>query len=222
VLINEIRQLLLKDVTIEWRQKYAINGILLYLVSSIFVVYLTFSLRNESIPSNTWNALFWIIILFSSVNGVAKSFIQESENRQLYYYTIANPQAILASKIVYNFFLTLILAFVGLLFYSLIMGSVIQNSGLFIVNVFFAAFGFSSTLTLVSSIASKASSSATLMAILSFPIILPILLVVVRVSNNALNGLGWSSSYDEILLLMAIDAIIAAVAFLLFPYLWRS
>ena len=222
MVLNEIHQLLIKELVIEWRQKYAINGIFLYLISSMFVVYLTFSLKNEVIPPSTWNALFWIIILFSSVNGVAKSFIQESEGRQLYYYTIANPQAILASKILYNFFLTLILSFVGLLFYSLIMGSAIQNFGLFAVNIFLAAFGFASTLTLVSSIASKGSSSATLMAILSFPIILPIILVVIRISNYALNGLGWSSGYDEILLLLAIDAIIAAVAFLLFPYLWRS
>jgi hypothetical protein len=42
-----------------------------------------------------WNSLYWIIILFSAVNAVAKSFVQEHQGRQLYYYMIASPEAII-------------------------------------------------------------------------------------------------------------------------------
>ena len=60
------------------------------------------------------------------------------------------------------------------------------------------------------------------MAILSFPVIIPILLMAIRVSKNAIDGLDWSVSLDKIVTLMAINVIVAVTAYILFPYLWRS
>jgi heme exporter protein B len=211
-----------KEFKIEWRNKYAINGIALYLVSTIFICYLSFNVRSNQLSVVTWNALFWIIILFASINAVAKSFIQEKQERQLYYYTIISPQALIIARIIYNALLLIVLAFLGLIFYSLILGNPIKDMTLFSGNIFLAAIGFSSTLTLISAIASKAGSNQTLMAVLGFPILLPMLLMVIKVSKNAIDGLARSASIDELLTLMAINIIVGALSFLLFPYLWRS
>jgi heme exporter protein B len=75
---------------------------------------------------------------------------------------------------------------------------------------------------MISSIASKAENSTSLMAILSFPVILPLILMVIKLSKNAMDGLERSTSTDELVVLVAINAIIVAVSYLLFPYLWRS
>ena len=83
-----------KEVKLEWRNKTAFNGILLYLVSTIFICYLSFNLKTGQMEITTWNALFWIIIVFANINGVAKSFLQEGEGRMLYYYTLCKPQEI--------------------------------------------------------------------------------------------------------------------------------
>jgi heme exporter protein B len=175
---------------------------------------------NLSIP--TWNALFWIILLFSSVNAVAKSFVQEQQGRQLYYYMIASPESIILSKIVYNTGLTLILALLGYGVFSMVLGNPVQDQGLFLLNLVLGAMGFSASLTMVSGIASKAGNNATLMAILSFPVIIPILLMAIRISKNALDGLDWSVSSDKLLSLLAINVLVATTSYLLFPYLWRS
>jgi heme exporter protein B len=82
--------------------------------------------------------------------------------------------------------------------------------------------GLASSLTMISSIASKAENSTSLMAILSFPVILPLILMVIKLSKNAMDGLDRSASTDELVVLVAINAIIVAVSYLLFPYLWRS
>jgi heme exporter protein B len=175
---------------------------------------------NLSIP--TWNALFWIILLFSSVNAVAKSFVQEQQGRQLYYYMIASPESIILSKILYNTGLNLILALLGYGVFSVILGNPVQDQGLFLLNLVLGAMGFSASLTMVSGIASKAGNNSTLMAILSFPVIIPILLMAIRISKNALDGLDWSVSADKLLSLLAINVLVAATSYLLFPYLWRS
>jgi len=221
-MFQQIRTLILKEFTLEWRQKYALNGILLYVVSAVFIVYLSVGAKQGNIAVPTWNALYWIIILFSAVNAVAKSFVQEHQGRQLYYYMIASPEAIIISKILYNTLLTLVLALLGYLVFSIILGNPVQDQGLFVLNLLLGAIGFSACLTMVSGIASKASNNATLMAILSFPVIILIFLMAIRVSKNAIDGLDWSVSMDKLITLMAINTIVAVTAYILFPYLWRS
>lgn len=219
---KEISVLIQKELTLEWRQKYALNGILLYVVSAVFIVYLSFGARSGVLSMPTWNALYWIIILFSAVNAVAKSFVQEHQGRQLYYYMIASPESVILSKMIYNTGLTLILALLGYGVFSVILGNPIQDQGLFILNLVLGSIGFSASLTMVSGIASKAGNNATLMAILSFPVIIPILLMAIRISKNAMDGLDWSVSADKVISLLAINAIVAVTGYILFPYLWRS
>ena len=124
MLVHEIKHLVLKDIRLEVKQKYAINGIILYVVSTIFVCYLSFS---RIIEPETWNSLFWIILLFASVSAVSKSFVQEGRGRQLYYYSIASSQSVILSKIIYNLLLTVILSLFCFGVFALLMSDVIVN-----------------------------------------------------------------------------------------------
>jgi heme exporter protein B len=221
-LTNEIIALLKKEILLEWRQKFAINGILLYLGSTVFVCYLSFGVKGNKLSPYVWNALFWVILLFASVNAIAKSFIQERHGRQIYYYSLVSPQGIIISKIVYNSLLMMLLSTVGFFFYSLVLGNPIEDKFLFFLNMILGSLGFSSTLTMVSGIASKANNGTTLMAILSFPIIIPLLLILIKISKNAIDGLSRSVSWNDLGILLAINIMIGAVSYLLFPYLWKS
>jgi heme exporter protein B len=222
MLFREIYGLLYKEFLLEWRRKYAFNGILLYLVCTVFVCYLSFNLQRGPLSPITWNALFWIILLFTATNAVAKSFVQEPEGRYYYYYTLVSPQAIILSKIIYNAGLMLLMSLIGYLVYSLVLGNPVQDEVLFLANMVLGSLGFSSALTMVSGIAAKANNSGTLMAVLGFPVVLPMLLLLMKVAKNAIDGLARSVSYDELGTLLAINVIVVAVSYLLFPYLWRS
>ena len=124
-MLKEISALIQKEILTEWRQRYAFGGILLYVISTVFVCYLSF---KHVIDTNTWNALFWIIILFASVNASAKSFLQESRGRMLYYFTLSAPQAFVLSKMIYNAILMLILSLICLGSYSLFLSSPVNNT----------------------------------------------------------------------------------------------
>ena len=200
------------------RNKYALGGILLYVISTVFVSYLSF---KKIINPATWNALFWIILLFASINAVAKSFINETRGRLLYLYTLASPQAVIIAKIIYNSFLLCLLSILCLVVYMLFVGNIIQDFSLFLITLLLGSFGFSSLLTMVSAIASKTNNNFTLMAILSFPIIMPLLMVLIKLSRNAIDGLDlWDT--NSLLILMFLNVIIIASSYLLFPYLWRD
>ncbi len=217
-----IFKLIRKEFTLELRRKAVISGIGLYLFSLIFICYLTFSLRQNSINEATWSALFWLAVLFSVINSVAKSFIGEKKGSFIYYYSIASPQAIILSKIVYNTVFTLILSLTGYLLFSVFIGNPIQDTGLFVLTLLLTSLGFSAALSLISGIASKANNSNILMAVLSFPVIIALLLMAIKITKNALDGLDRSVSTDELLNLLAINCILTALAYMLFPYIWRS
>ena len=222
MMLKEIKTLIYKDLQLEWRQKYAINGMLLYIVSTIYICYMSFKLKSNEINAITWNTLFWIIILFTAITSISKSFTQDREGRLLYLYSLVSAESIIISKIIYNTLLLTVLSSIGFLFYSIIMGNPVADNWMYYLSVIFGSIGFASTLTLVASIASKSENSAMLMAILSFPIIIPLLLLILKVSKNAMDGLDRSTSYDELMILTAIDAIVIVLSVILFPYLWRS
>jgi heme exporter protein B len=217
-----ILTLIRKEFTLELRRKSVISGIGLYLFSLIFICYLTFSLRQSGINEATWSALYWLAILFSVVNSVAKSFIGEKKGSFIYFYTVASPQAIIVSKIIYNTALCLVLSLTGFVLFSIFINNPVKDPPLFILTLVLSSFGFSAALSLISGIASKANNSSILMAVLSFPIIIALLLMAIKVTKNVLDGLEREASRDELLNLLAINCILTALAYILFPYIWRS
>jgi heme exporter protein B len=217
--LQQVKTLFLKEFTLEWRNRYALNGMLLYVISTVFVCYLSF--RNVvSVP--VWNALFWIIMLFASINAVGRSFIQERKGRLLYYYSIASPQAFLLAKMAYNSLLMLVITFLAYAIYAWWIGDLVQDHLMFAVALVLGSTGFALILTLMSAIASKTENNMSLMAILSFPVQLPFLITLIKLSKNTVDGLDPSVSYGLITVLVMIIMIVLTLSYILFPYLWRD
>jgi heme exporter protein B len=217
-----IIELIKKEITLELRRKAVLSGIGLYLVSLIFICYFTFSLRQHVMNEATWSALFWLTILFSVVNSVAKSFIGEKKGLSIYYFSIASAQAVIVSKIVYNTILCFLLSLAGYFLFSVLIDNPVSDHVIFLLTIVLCSYGFSASLSLISGIASKANNSNILMAVLSFPVVIGILIMAIKITKNVLDGLDRSLSYDELLNLLAINCITTVLAYLLFPYIWRS
>ncbi len=225
-LVNQTWYLLKKEILLEWRSKYAFNGVLLYVVSTVFICYISFNLNPGFVGSTgypvMWNVLFWIIMLFASVNAITKSFTQENKSRLLYYYSIASPQAIILSKTIYNIMLMSLLSVLALLVYQIFFTNTIGDPLFYFFAVLLGSVSFSTVFTMISAIASKAGNNGTLMAILSFPVIIPVILVLIKLSKSAMDGIQRSLSYGNFGVLLAINIIVITTALLLFPFLWRD
>ena len=161
--INQIFTLFKKDLLLEIRQQYSFYGVLLYIGATIFVLYMTI----EEPEANVWNGLFWVIQLFISINVVAKSFLQESRARMLYFYSIVGPTDFVLSKLLFNSLLMLLMSVLSLLLFSLFLSNPIQKSGIFIGIVLLGGWSLSLVFTFLAAIAAKAQQNAAIMAILA-------------------------------------------------------
>ncbi|BDD08342.1 cytochrome C biogenesis protein CcmB [Fulvitalea axinellae] len=215
-------QLLRKEFVLEWRNRVAFNGIVLYVACVVFICYLSFHTQAAEVTPEVWSTLFWIVMLFAAVNAAAKSFAQEGRERMFYYYTIASAEAIILSKLIYNVMLLLLLGFVSYAFYSVVMGNPVLSHWLFVSGLGLGAIGLGASLTLISGIASKAGNNGSLMAVLGLPVMVPVLLMTMKLSQSAILGETFYDATDTLLALGAIDAIAASLSVILFPQVWRS
>ncbi|MDF2447769.1 MAG: transporter permease [Bacteroidota bacterium] len=214
-----LSSLVKKEFVLEFRQKSTLAGILVYIVATVFISALCF---KKIIHPMVWNALFWTIFMFIAVNVSGKSFIQETKGRGLYNYLNYSPRQFILSKIFYNMILMVVLSLLTFFFYSWFVGSMVQDLGMFLLTLLFSSSAFSGVLSLMSAIASKANNNISLMAILSFPVLMPLLLVSVKVSKHAIDGLDWSVSYKYLIILVMLNFVVVALATLLFNYLWKE
>ncbi len=216
---KRIFALLKKDILLELRQKHTFYGILLYIASTIFVLFLSM----DKPDANVWNGLFWVIQLFICVNAVAKSFLQESRGRMLYFYSIASPVEFIVAKIMYNMVLMIFMSLMSLLLFFIFLNNPVDNSLRFTGIVVLGGAGISIVFTLMSAIAAKAQQNAALIAILGFPVILPQLLMLMKLSKAAFAEVFRQGAVLQLTgLIIGLDVLVIAMAVILFPYLWKE
>ncbi len=203
---------------LEIRQQYSFYGVILYVASTIFVLYLAMGQPEEIV----WKALFWMMQLFICINAVAKSFLQENRGRLLYFYSIASAKHFILAKLIFNAVLMIVMSLLSFFLFQLLLGSPLQSPLTFILISCFGGISLSLVFTFLAAIAARAQQNAALMAIMGFPLIIPQLLLLIRLSNVALSSVFQSGLTYIILLLAALDAMIVALAIILFPFLWKD
>ncbi len=216
--IRHIFTLFRKEILLEFRQQYSFYGVLLYVASTIFVLYLAMGQ-----PENTvWNGLFWMMQLFICVNAVAKSFLQESRGRQLYFYSVCHPVHFMLAKMIFNACFMLLMSLLSLLLFQLFLGSPVSHPVLFIAISCFGAISISLVFSFLAAIAARAQQNAALMAILGFPLIIPELMLLMRMSSIAFSDVFQSGLMSIILLFFCFDIMVIVLSVILFPFLWKD
>ncbi|ANI90591.1 cytochrome C biogenesis protein [Arachidicoccus ginsenosidimutans] len=200
------------------RQQYTLYGILLYVASTIFVVYITLGQPEDTV----WNALFWVVQLFVCVNAVAKSFLQENKGRMLYFYSIASAKDFIVAKLVFNAILMLVMTLLSMLVFTVLLGNPLYNLWQFVGIASLGGLGLSFVFTFLAAIAAKAQQQAALMAVMGFPVIVPQLMLLGKVSKIAFSPALYSGLGKMIGLLVAFDALVIVLALILFPFLWKD
>jgi heme exporter protein B len=216
--IIKVKYIFIKELSIDFRQKFALGGIFLFAATVVFLIFKSFNTINP----REWTILIWIIMLFAGLNAVVKSFLQEKKETYFYYYTIFDPIDLIVAKLLYNFVFLFSLFLIILAFLALFTGFPVKEATLFFTSSALGIFGINIVFTFVSVISTSDNGNATLMSILALPLVLPIVLLLLKITAVSVRILTDTAINEEVWLLFGVDCILLGAMLILFPALWRS
>jgi len=212
-----------KDILSEYRTRYAINAILLFGVTTLTVV--SFAVGQIGLPADVYAALFWIIIFFSAMSGLAQVFVKEEESKTAIILKLtADPTPVYWGKLIFNFLLLTLLEVIITPLYFVMTDVVLHNAALFFTVLILGSIGLAGATTLIAAIISRASIKGALFAVLSFPILLPLLIGAIGGTKKALGPVEapFAAASSELQLLVSYAVVMITASVLLFEFVWEE
>lgn len=213
--------LLRKDLKSEFRTRYSLNAIFMFALVTLTTV--SFSIGQFSVNDEVRISLLWIVIFFSSMAGLAQIFVKEEEsNTSNALRLMANPNIVFSGKFLFNLLLLFLLEVVIVPLFVILLGLKISNLSIFLTVLFLASLGLGCATTIIAAIVSKANVKGALFAVLSFPILLPLLIVAIHGTQLALLERSWWAVRNEYVVLFCYAIVMLILSILLFEFVWEE
>ena len=221
-MIHSAFEVFRKDVHSEFRTRYAMNALVMFVVVALSII--LFSLGDESVSPAVLSGILWVIIFFSGMSGLSRTFVSEEERGTvLTLQLLAEPSAVYAGKLLFNMVLTVCLnMFIAVSYVLLVQQFVVQSPVVFWITILLGSFGIAAAATILAAIIAKANTKGTIYPVLAFPIMLPLLLTVMNATRLATEGAALSEALGEFQVLVAYTAVIVAVSVILFDFVWKD
>ena len=218
VLIKQIKQLFLKELKMELKNKYALWSLVLLLVVSVFIIY---TIQREA-SNQVWHSLFYVVLIFGVVQNIGRSFLMENKGSLLYYKFLVDSRAIIVSKILYQFLVNAFFLLILTALMSFWLPQTIPHFWEYIVTALLFTLCNSAVFTFNSALALGAKNSSLVAMILSLPLLIPSLLVSLKSASKAispLDNLNYIQDWGVLLLLLVMQLVLSVV---LFKYVWEE
>ncbi len=211
-----------KDWESELRTRYAINALAMFILVTISVI--LFSLGDEPVTEYLTGGLFWVVIFFSAMSGLSRVFVSEEERgTTLTLQLIASPSTVFFGKLIFNLVLVYLMVAAITFLYSLLFENfVIQNGMLFFVSLVLGSSGIAVSSTLIAAIISKANTKGTLYPVLSFPVLLPLILTLVKLTQFSMDGESFEFAWTYLAILVSYNVIMLTGGVMLFDFIWKE
>lgn len=211
-----------KDLRSELRTRYALNALIMFVVITIAII--LFSLGSESIASELLSGILWIIVFFSTMSGLSRTFVSEEERGTVMtLHLLTTPSAVYFGKLLFNLVLLVTINLLTIiLFIILLTNFEIRSYDIFITTMILGTLGLASASTIIAAIIAKANTKGTLYPVLSFPILLPLLLTVIKGTKLSIEGAPFTEALGEFQILLSYLVVITAASYLLFDFVWKD
>jgi len=221
-LLGSIWAIFLKDLKSELRTRYALNALLMFVVVTISM--LLFSTAGEVISGTLLSGLLWVVIFFSAMSGLSRTFVSEEDRGTVIFLQLATrPSAVYFGKLLFNFVLILCLNFFIVLAYILTMENFkVKSFDVFFAGLILGGFGLASASTIIAAIIAKANTRGTLYPVLSFPVLLPLLITTINMTQLSIEGATLEETAGHLRLLFSYTAVVIIASYLLFDYIWKE
>lgn len=214
--LNQIKAIVLKDLVTELKTRELFSSMfifaLLVIIIFIFSVDLSIVKANEVGPG-----VLWVAFLFAGTMGLNRSFMLEKENGCLegLILTPADRTVIYFGKLISNLIFLLVMElFILPLFMIFFNVDLISFLGPLLIVIFMGTLGFCAIGTLLSSLSSNLKTREIMLPILLYPLIVPVMIAVVRMTSQILAGESLGTMMNWVGLTLAFDIVFIGVSIL--------
>jgi heme exporter protein B len=204
------------------RESHGVAGLVLFAIATVYAVYQVVQGRPDP---ETWNAMAWVILLFTAFNSVSRPLEEDRPEVLTYLRTTVQPTHYMIARVLHNVLVLSGLSVLVLLFMGLLIGWGNLSDGRlwgFVAGMVMTAWALGTTLTLLALIASRAGAGFGMTAVLGLPLVLPIVLVSTNLGSDLMRGVLVSDCLQNFAFLGALTAGSGVLGVVLFPYLWRA
>jgi len=220
--LKSIKAILLKEIKSEFRTRYAISTILLFVLTTVTMI--VFATAGEELNNQVISGIFWIIMFFGSMTGLSKSFVSEEERgTYLLLQLNSKPYAVYFGKLIFNMILSVSINVIAIILVLTFFSDLeIKNAWLFILIMFLGSIAIAAATTIISALIAKANSKNALFPVLSFPILLPIIIIGIQVTAGSFDGVTFADSQNDLQLIFSYTGIMTVASYFLFDIVWKD
>lgn len=212
--LNQILAIVWKDFVTELKTKELFSTMFVFsvLVILIFVFSINLSVVNAY---DVGPGILWVAFVFSGTIGLNRSFMLEKENGCLQglMLTPADRTAIYFGKLIGNLaFLLIMEAFILPLFMIFFNVDLLPHLAPLLFVIALGTFGFCALGTLLSSLSANLKTREIILPILLYPLLVPVIIGSVRMTDQLLAGRPLSTMINWIGLIGCFDIIYVGVS----------
>jgi len=210
-----------KELQQELRTRYAFNTILAFVVSALLLILFTLKAHQlEPIPKA---GLIWIVILFTALAHLARSFVMEAERLTLDLLRLhSRGITVFLGKWLYNSILTLVVNGFTFAIYMLLMQMRVLNWPGFILLLVVGSASLASITTLMASLVAQAERKGLIYSVVSIPLLIPLILLLVQLTKISLVTGDWSTGLNDTAALIGYFGATLSAGLVLFDYVWEA
>lgn len=218
----------------EWRTRVALSSVVLFAVISLVLIALSLRDKTGNVLDMATRpvvaaGLLWVVVFFTAATGLGRAFVNEEERgTALALRLMARGTAVWTGKFAANATLLLLLASVAtpILIGILDVSVKSVNLPLLVCVLCLGCLGIAAVFTMTSALVAQASVKGGLLAALSFPVLIPLLLAGVHGTKAAL-GVGnpealFAPGSGDVQVLVSYAVIAVTTSLLLFDFVWND
>lgn len=222
MLVSQSRAVVRKDIHSELRTRYGISALLLFSVTAVVLV--VFAAAGEPVPRPIVSAMLWTVMVFTAMTGLGRAFVSEEERGTALFLRInSTPLAVYLGKLFTNAVIaTIINLFSVMMFlgFAVLSDTPPLHTLAFVVGA--GSICLAIVLTIVSAIVAKAQTRSAILPVLSFPLLVPVLLLGTRATTQALAGFDFAEIASSVILMLSYGGIVLVISTWLFEIIWSD
>ncbi|HZQ08698.1 MAG TPA: heme exporter protein CcmB [Anaerolineae bacterium] len=215
---RQLYAIIAKELAVEWRTKETLSAMLIFALLVLVIFNFAFELQGLDLKV-VGPGVLWVAFSFSGILGLGRSFAAERDKGSLAGMLLApvDRGAIFLGKAFANFLFILVMEVVTLPLFVILFNVALDWFPL-VGYILLGTVGFSAVGTLLSAIAASTRMREVMLPVLLFPVLLPLLVASVKITQGAMQNLAFSDYQGWVNLLAAYDVIFWVVAYLAFEY----